>query len=92
MGKAGKNRRKLARKERKQAIKRANQERYQAMAKLGENKKSKRFKKRMKKKLVSMYDTHPTNCGNVGCKRCFPENISRKVSSTMSLNQYKKLI
>ena len=58
---------------RKRARRLANKMRYQAMAKAGENTKSKRFVRKSKTTKRAKPVKHlVSNCGNTGCKRCFP--------------------
>lgn len=55
----------------KRSRKAANKARYAELRRLGINSKSKRFQK--KKRSVILGDHPFGNCGNVGCKKCFPD-------------------
>jgi hypothetical protein len=60
------------------------------MKRLGINSKSKRFKAGQSKKHKISSEDHPSgNCGNVGCKKCFPDlylltNSYRRKSNNLS--------
>lgn len=57
----------------KQKEKAAKRAKYAAYAASGQEKGSKRFRAAKKKsKLVKTYAHGSMNCGNPGCKRCFP--------------------
>lgn len=59
--------------QRKRAAKAANKAKYQAMALAGQNTKSKRARGSNKNnKKVNLIDHKDGHCGNVACKRCFP--------------------
>ena len=59
--------------QRKRAAKAANKAKYQAMALAGQNTKSKRARGTNKNnKKVSTVDHKDGRCGNVACKKCFP--------------------
>lgn len=62
-------RRRLAMKRTRRA---ANQAKYDAMRKAGENSKSKRFVKRSRRVLIGIHNHPQVPCGNPGCKRCYP--------------------
>ena len=53
----------------------ANKARYAELKRLGINGKSKRFLK-TKKKTAKVVDHANGHCGNLACKKCFPELIS----------------
>jgi hypothetical protein len=58
----------------KRSRKAANKARYAELKRLGINSKSKRFKTGQSKKRKISSEDHPNgNCGNVGCKKCFPD-------------------
>ena len=58
----------------KRARKASNKARYAELRRLGINSKSKRFLSNQRKKNRIGGKSHPNgNCGNVGCKFCFPE-------------------
>jgi len=58
----------------KRSRKAANKAKYAELKRLGINSKSKRFQKSQSKKHRSDLGSHPYgNCGNVGCKKCFPD-------------------
>jgi len=55
----------------KRSIKAANRARYQELARIGQNSKSKRaLHARAKKKKINVFGHGPHNCGNLGCRRC----------------------
>ena len=59
--------------QRKRARRLANKMRYQAMARAGENTRSKRFRSVNKRNRRAKAVKHLVSyCGNTGCKRCFP--------------------
>jgi len=58
----------------KRSRKAANKARYAEMRRLGINSKSKRFQSGQRKNHKVGSIDHPNgNCGNVGCKKCFPD-------------------
>lgn len=66
--------------QRKRARRAANQARYQAMALVGQNTKSKRARHINKQtRKVSMIDHPEGRCGNIACTKCFP-NIDRTLT------------
>lgn len=76
MSKKSKALQKQVNKSKKRAIRDANRARYQAMAKLGENTKSKRFVSKSKRKVNTT--SHPDGrCYNIGCKICDPCDIHK---------------
>lgn len=84
MGRAARNRNKEKRAGAKRARKVANQEKYAALARAGQNKKSKRASKQgQKKKTVSAKGHSDANCGNIGCKKCNPRP-ARRTKATIS--------
>ena len=57
----------------KRARKQANRTRFQELARLGQNTKSKRsLSINARKKRVNVFGHSLTNCGNIGCHRCNP--------------------
>jgi len=75
MSKVSKKRAAEKRRQQKFAKKQAKKALYESYANQGVNKKSKRFQKKGKKKLVSGID-HPLGpCGNPGCIKCFGINF-----------------
>jgi hypothetical protein len=70
-GRGARKRRREKRLIERRARKAANEARYAEWRRLGINGKSKRFKSKRKKHHHT--EDHPNgNCGNVGCKKCFP--------------------
>jgi hypothetical protein len=64
----------------KRSRKAANKAKYAELRRLGINSKSKRFKKGQSKKHKSDLGDHPYGfCGNVGCKKCFPDLYQLRV-------------
>ena len=63
---------KLKRLTAKRALKAANKVKYAERARLGITKESRRFKKKIKRKLVITIE-HSFDCGNIGCKKCNPK-------------------
>lgn len=62
----------------KRARKAANQARFQELARLGQNTKSKRaLSSKLKKRKINVFGHGAHNCGNFGCKRCNPMLIYR---------------
>lgn len=62
---------KLKKAQAKRARKLANRTRYQELARLGQNSKTKRsLRANSKKKKVNVFGHSLTNCGNIGCRRC----------------------
>lgn len=58
----------------KRSRKAANKSKYAELKRLGINSKSKRFQKSQSKKHRTDKGSHPNgDCGNVGCKKCFPD-------------------
>jgi len=58
----------------KRSRKAANKARYAEMRRLGINSKSKRYQSNQRKKHKVGDVDHPNgNCGNIGCKKCFPD-------------------
>lgn len=72
MSKASKTKTKLKRLAAKRARKASKQAEYESYKRAGQNKKSKRFRKGQKAKVVRS-KIHPIDCGNPGCIRCYPE-------------------
>jgi hypothetical protein len=59
----------------KRKRKAANRARYDNLAKLGQNTKSTRARRSLKKKGSKLKGTHPYNpCGNLACKKCYSNN------------------
>lgn len=82
MGRIAKAKKRAERLQKKRSQKDANRLRWQEFAKLGLNKKSKRNKRR-KTSSPTTKGTHlgVENCGNLACKKCFPDVIiQNKVS------------
>jgi hypothetical protein len=74
MSKKIKQKNRLDRLQAKRARKAANQARYAEMKRQGINGKSKRAKANAKKRKRYSGISHPNGaCGNIGCKKCFPE-------------------
>lgn len=71
MGKAAKTRRAEHRKSEKRARKKRQQDLYESYKKAGSNKKKKGDTSAVRG--VSTVRHAALNCGNVGCKRCFPD-------------------
>lgn len=60
----------------KRSRKAANKARYAELRRLGINGKSKRFTKNQAKKRKALSMDHPNGpCGNIGCRKCFPDMI-----------------
>ncbi len=79
MSKSGKTRRKLKRLAAKRAKKAAMRARYEAFKATGQNSKRAVLKRQRKKTVRNQ--RHLVACGNVGCKKCFPElNNVRHIS------------
>ena len=57
----------------KRARKAANKLRYAELKRQGINGKSKRFTKSLKRKLAKVVDHKTGHCGNIACKKCYPE-------------------
>jgi hypothetical protein len=58
----------------KRSRKAANKAKYAELKRLGMNGKSKRFlSNKRKNRIVGKVDHPFGNCGNVGCKKCFPD-------------------
>lgn len=89
MGKIARSKRKIKKAAAKRARKTANQEKYIAWAKAGENKKSKRFRGNRKKKRLVSRIPHPTPCGNFGCIKCYPRPRLRP-RNTISFEKWYK--
>lgn len=67
---------KLKKSQAKRARKQANRTRYQELARLGQNSKSKRsISTNAKNKKVNVFGHSLTNCGNIGCRRCNPNQF-----------------
>jgi len=73
MSKKAKSENKKRRLAMKRARKATNQARYDALREAGANSKSKRFIKRMKRKLIGKHNHPQIPCGNPGCISCYPE-------------------
>jgi len=74
MSKKSRQKRALKRKGEKRARKAAKKAQYEMWARSGQNKKSKRFVLRSKRAVKINVKKHQVAmCGNVGCKKCFPE-------------------
>lgn len=72
-GKGSKARARLKSLARKRAQKAANKARYQELARIGENSRSFRSRKKAKKKKLLPGISHlQGRCGNIGCRRCNP--------------------
>jgi hypothetical protein len=72
MSKTARTKAKKKRLEAKRSRKEAQQKLYETRARLGQNKKSKRFRKKARKKTVSSKDHPDGPCGNIGCSKCAP--------------------
>lgn len=72
MGRAAKSRNREKRAQAKRSRKAANQAQYQAWAKAGENTKSFRARKRIKRTKYNVNQgEHFHYCGNIACNKCF---------------------
>jgi len=86
MSKASKSRNREKRAQAKRSRKAANQAQYQAWSRAGENTKSFRSRKRVKKsKYNMMKGVHFHYCGNLACTQCF-EHINGIVLPKRSKN------
>ena len=70
-GKKAKEIARLKRLNKKRARKATNQAKYEAFIKAGQNRKSKRAGKSSGKKEVRAVKHAVSNCGNLGCSKCF---------------------
>lgn len=57
----------------KRARREANKRKYQELAQLGMNTKSKRFRKNSKSRHNILVDHPDGRCGNLACNKCHPE-------------------
>jgi hypothetical protein len=73
MSKKSKAKAKLKRLNQKRGRKAARQAQYEAYAKAGQNKKSKRFRKGSKVNSVRTTKHATAFCGNLACAKCFPQ-------------------
>jgi hypothetical protein len=71
MSVAARKRRHESKMERKRAIKHARREQYKALA--GTSRKTKKVVKRTRGAKLRKHEHAMPNCGNVGCKRCYPQ-------------------
>ena len=78
MGKAGKKRKHDEKMKLKRAAKAAKKAAYAAMA--GTSKKAKRQTHRKKKPSVLKGSHAMADCGNVGCKQCYPHLNRRRIA------------
>jgi len=92
MGKKGKALRSKLKAQKKRAVKQANRAKYAAWKAAGENTKSFRGKKRLKKKKgFGEKGKHLiADCGNVGCLKCNP--VERKPKVVLNRRQSLQLI
>lgn len=85
MGKAAKTRRSEQRKRQKRSRKDQQQAVYESYKKAGTNKKSKRNAQNAKAaRGVSTSKHLVSNCGNVGCERCFPDLSAPRMNAACS--------
>ena len=73
MGRKAKGQRATARKQQRKAAKLAQINLYASFAKAGKLKGSKRQKRKSKASAPTKHAHLVANCGNPGCKRCFPQ-------------------
>ena len=73
MSKGAKSRSKERRRREKAARKAAMKARYESYRDKGINTKSKRYRNNLKDRTVSGFDHPEGHCGNIGCKKCFPD-------------------
>jgi hypothetical protein len=67
---------KLKKAQAKRARKLSNRSHYQELARLGQNSKSKRaLNMNAKNKKVNVFGHSLTNCGNIGCRKCNPNQV-----------------
>ena len=91
MGKAAKTRRSEQRKRQKRAEKERKRALYASYAQAGQNKKSKRNSLNAKRRFGISTTKHVvTNCGNVGCSRCFPDLAMPRMNASHSRIAPKK--
>lgn len=71
--------------EQKRARKASNKAKYAELRRLGINGKSKRsISNKRKNRLIAQVDHPFGNCGNIGCKKCFPElHLEKNVVQTL---------
>ena len=74
MGKKSKLKNREKRLQEKRARKASNKAKYAELRRLGINGKSKRFKSnQLKKRKIGLIDHPNGHCGNIACKKCFPD-------------------
>lgn len=74
MSKKAKAAARLKRLSQKRAKKAANKARWREMARIGENTKSDRYVKRLKKNKITNTVSHKDGpCGNIACAMCYPK-------------------
>lgn len=75
----------LKRLQEKRSRKAANKAKYAELKRLGINGKSKRFQTGLKKNKRAKIEDHPFgNCGNVGCRKCFPNLFQQELKQIMN--------
>ena len=78
MSKKSKKANKEKRLQKKRSIKMANRAKYAELKRIGQNSKSKRSLRQNKKHRMAKNIDHADGpCGNIACKKCFPEYHSK---------------